>query len=236
MDKLDSGYEIFTILQVVFLVLLFCVGSVIQVQLILVSYKELDTAWKITITHSIVMIVHFAFSISFDTVTHFIPFLSQYTGNWICYAAYVLIFYGHYSIVAYSLLVSILKYVFIVHHVKTLKWGKDTIKQWFFFTNLFHPLFVTILSLLKSDYQSHTFVHSCFGKTEERFRQYNTSVSSLRKVFGCPLKNSEEDSSWYAYYVTEQCVCILQSIINIVFNSNLLEGFFYYKIFKKMRR
>ena len=236
MDKLDSGYEIFTIFQVVFLVLLFCAGSVIQVQIISVSYKELDTAWKITITHSIVTTIHFAFNISFDAVTHFIPFLSQYTGNWICYAASVVIFYCYYSIVAYSLLVSILKYVFIVHRVKTLKWGKDIIKKWCFFTNLFHPLFLASLTVLNSHWESNTFINSCFGQTEETLRQYNTSFSSLRKVFDCPLKNSEEDSSWYAYYVTEQCVCILLSIISIGFNSNLLEGFFYYKIFKKMRR
>ena len=44
MEKLDSGYEIFTIIQVVFLGLLFCVGSVIQVQIISVSYKEQDAA------------------------------------------------------------------------------------------------------------------------------------------------------------------------------------------------
>jgi hypothetical protein len=235
MEELDSGYEIFTILQVVFQVLLFCVGLVIQVQIISVSYKELVTGWKTTITHSIVTTIHFAFKISFDAVTHFIPFLSQYTGNWICYAASVVIFYCHFSIIAYSLLISILKYIFIVQHVKTLIWGKDIIQKWFFITNLIHPLFLAILHVLNSDYKT-PFINSCFGRTEEVVRQYNTSSSSLRKTFGCPLKNSEEDSSWYPYYVTEQCVCILSSIINIVLNSNLLEGFFYYKIFKKMRR
>ena len=235
MEEFDSGYEIFTILQVVFLVLLFCVGLVIQVQIISVSNKEHDTAWKITITHSIVMTIHFAFKMSFNAVTHFIPFLSQYTGNWICYAASVVIFYCYYSIVAHSLLVSILKYGLIVQHVKTLKWGKDKIQKWFFFTKLFHPLLLAMLNVINSDYRTQ-FLNSCFGQTEEILRQYNTSSLSLRTVIGCPLKNSEEDSSLYVYNVTEQCVCILSAIINIVFNNNLLEGFFYYKIFKKMRR
>ena len=235
MEELDSGYEIFTILQVVFQVLLFCVGLVIQVQIISVTYKELVAGWKMTITHSIVTTIHFAFKISFDAVTHFIPFLSQYTGNWICYAASVVIFYSHYSIVAYSLLVSILKYVYIVQHVKTYEWGKDKIQKWFFFTNLVHPLFLAISNVLSSDYRTQ-FINSCFGQTKEILRQYNTSIWSLIKVLGCPPKNSEQDSSWYAYYVTEQCVCILSATINIFFNSNLLEGFFYYKIFKKMRR
>ena len=236
MGTLDSGYEILTITHVVFLVLLFCVGLVIQAQIISVSYKELDTAWKITVTHSIVTAINFAFNISFDAVTLFLPFLSQYTGNWICYVAAFVTFYCHYCIVAYSLLISILKYILIVHHAKTFEWGKDIIQKCFFFANLLHPFFLAIVHVITSDWESYSSINSCFGQTGDILKEYNTSSSNIRKFLVCPSKKSKEDSNGYAYYVTEQFVCILVSIVNLIFNSNLLEGFFYYKIFKKMKR
>ena len=245
MDKLDSGYKIFTIIQFIFLGLLFCVGSFIQVQIISVSYKERDTAWKMTITHSIVTIIYFAFEISFDAVTHFIPFLSQYTGNWICYAASFVTGYCYYCIGAYTLLISNLKYILIVQRIKTLKWGKETIKKWFFLANLFHPFILSSLHNLTSDWDyssiRYSSINSCLRPTEDTLREYNISSYNTKhteriQYWHCPLKNSEEDSSWYAYYVTEWSVCNLVAVIRVVIATNILEGFYYYKIFEYMRR
>ena len=239
MGTVDGDYEIFTITHVVFLVLFFCVGLVIQMQIISVSYKDKDTAWTITITHSIVTTINFAFNISFDAVTHFIPYLSQYTGNWICYVASFVTTYCYYGIVAYSFLISILKYIFIIHHVKIREWGKEKIKKWFFVANLLHPCFLAIVHvviLYTSRNPRNSSIISCFGLTEAMLREYNTSSSSITKFLICPLKKSTEDANWNVYYVTEQCVCLMITMFNIIVTSNLLEGFIYYKIFKKMRR
>ena len=152
-ESFDSGVPVSAIIHILVQVLLFCAGLFIQIKIILVCKKEKDKTWQIHISHSIVLIIYYTFTIPFDAITYFIPFLSQYTGHWLCYIASFITLYGYYSAGAHTLLISVMKYVFIVHDKKVREIGEDKIKKAFFLINLAHPLLLTILTMITSDWE-----------------------------------------------------------------------------------
>jgi hypothetical protein len=211
----DNGVSVGILLHSLVHLLIYLIGTVIQVRLIYVSYEEKDKCWKIDVAHSVVLITHFTFSILFKTIMYFIPLLSQHVGSWVCYVASFIKFYCFYSIVAHSLVISVIKYLYIVHNQKVRKWNETTLEYCIFIINILHPLFVMIpytAVLYSEDY-----LHSCFVKIG----------------FLCVFQNSEDKD---AFYIFKRCLCFIGRIVNILINSNIIEGYLYFKIFRKMRR
>ena len=65
--------------------ILYAIGSYIQIKVISTCRKEKDKVCQITITNSITMMILFSFGMIFENVTSHVPVMSQYTGEWICF-------------------------------------------------------------------------------------------------------------------------------------------------------
>ena len=223
-----------TTLQIVLQVFLYFVGLYINIKLIYVCKKDKGITWKISVTHSIVMTLNYGHIIPFNAVTHFVPFLSQYTGSWICYAVSVSQFYSYHAIISHSLVVSIMKYTFIVHGIKTFKYGESKIKEYFFWANIMNPILLAVAALLTSDLKARSSLMSCFGDTEEISQQNNATFSGPGTFF-FNTSMQKEDYNIVLFYAI-QFLQMFRSIINGVTVTNIPEGFLYYKIFRKMKR
>ena len=227
-----------TIAHITFQVLLFCLGLLIQIKIIYVCKKEGDerTTWQIDICHAIVQITQFAFTITLEGFTHFIPVLSQMTGDWLCYMATFVTFYCGYSIVAHSLIISIMKYVFIVQHQTVSRIGKVRVRKWFLWINIAHPLFLTFLTILTSDWDLFSSLNKCFGQKEDVLPSHVTSVFSIKKLFFCEKNYGDLPHHEKTFgYAIKQFVCATQTVVNLMINTNLPEAWFYYKIFCTIR-
>ena len=233
--KTDNGVSVGIVLHILAQILLCFIGTVIQVKLIHVSYKDKDKCWKIHVVHSVVLIIQFAFSISFKAILHFIPLLSQHVGSWVYYVASFITFYCIYSIVAHSLVVSVIKYLFIVHNEKIRKWNETTIMYCILIINILHPLFLMIPNIATSYWGSRESLNFCFGMIGEESGKFNSSVDTHEKLFWCVFQNSNSEDT-DAFYIFKRCLCFIGTIVNIVINSNIVEGYFFFKIFRKMRR
>ena len=231
----DNGFSLGILLHILVQIVLFFIGTCIQVKLISVSNKEKDKCWKIHVAHSVVLIIHFTFSISFEAIMYFIPLLSQHAGSWVCYVASFITYYCFYSIVTHSMVISVIKYLYIVHFQKVCKWNETRLLYCFFFINILHPLFLTIANVAASDWGSNTSLNSCFGTMEEEPGKYNSSVDAIEKPFLCVFQNSNSEDV-DASYTFKRWLCYIRTIVNILINSNVIEGYFYFKIFRKMRR
>ena len=229
------GVSVGTLLHILAQILLFFIGTFIQVKLICVCYKEKGKCWQIHVAHSVVLIVSFTFLISFEAIMHFIPFLSQHVGSWICYVASFIVFYSFYSIVAHSLVISVIKYLEVVHFQKVRKWNETTLMHCIFITNLLHPLVLTISNIAASDWGSNTSLHSCFKNISEESGKYNYSVDTIEKPFLCVFQDSNSENM-DASYIFKKCLCFIRTIVNIVTSSNIIEGYLYLKIFKNIKR
>ena len=226
-------YTLPSIVHIFFQVVIFCAGLFVQIKTIAACKEDKGKTWQIHVTHSIVLTIVYGYTIPFHAITYSIPFLSQYTGSWICYTASFISLYCYQSIMANSLLIVIEKYLFIVHAIKCIKFGEDRVQKYFFWINLIHPLLLTIVAMLTSNVEQLSAVKSCFGKTTDDLQEINTSTSGSLTITGCPLNNTKNHSLLVFYVI--QFVCVSRFVINCILATNLIEGFFYYKIFKKSK-
>ena len=227
-----------TIAHIIFQVLLFCLGLLIQIKIIILCKNERDerATWQIDICHAIVQIIFFAFAITVEGLTHFIPVLSQLTGDWLCYMATFVTFYCYYSIVAHSLIISIMKYVYIVQHQKVSKFEKRRVRKWFLWFNIAHPLLLTFLTLLTSDWDLFSSLNKCFGQKKDVLPSHVNSVTSIEKLFFCEIDSGDLQHHKKTFgYSVKQFICATQTIVDLLINTNLPEACFYYKIFSTIR-
>ena len=231
-DYIRSG-NIFsqTLLTVAYFVL-FAFGTFIHVKIVSTCRKEKDKTWQIDITHSIGMAFVFFYAIIFERLIDNVPDLHLYTGVWVCYVTGFFYLFGTYVILFHSLVISLMKYVFIVHQKTVRQLGEEKFKRIFFITNIFHPLFLTISSLLLLDFEAYSGLIQCFDLKKELIERYNTTTGNLERMFFCKL-NSEEYES---FYFIKQGFCAGKMIWVLAFSCNIPESFFYYKIFRKIKR
>ena len=225
-----------TITHILFQILLYGLGLFLQVKIIITARKEKDTTWQIYIAHSIVLIIYYSFTIPFDAIMYFVPSLSSYTGSWLCYIASFVTLYCVYAMQIHSLVVSIMKFAFIVHDEKIRELGIPKAQKIFLWINLCFPLFCTVCAILTSDWDAFSSLNRCFGQQEQILARYNTSSGNIMKFFICDLDdNGEGGTHTYVLYIIKQCCCVSKSVVMTIITSNLPEAFFYRKIFRKMR-
>ena len=220
--------------HLIFQLVIFCAGLFVQIKTISACREDKGKTWQIHVTHAIVLTLFYGYTIPFHAITYSVPFLSNYTGIWICYAASFISLYCYQSIMANSLLIAVEKYLFVVHAFKCIKFGENRVQKYFFWINLLHPLLLTIVAMLTRNVEQRSALKSCFGKTTEVLQEYNISTSGSFKITGC-ASNYMKNNSLVVFYII-QFFCLSRFLINCIFATNLMEGFFYYKIFKKTKR
>ena len=235
-----NGKSLSPMIHIVFQIILFTIGTFIQIKTISICKQEKGATWKIHVCHSVVLVINFAFNISFDILIFFVPSVSYYTGEWLCYLAWLVNYYCFYSIVANSLIISIMKYIFIVHQIPPSGDKGIRIKFVFFFVQLFYPLILTSSHILTSDWTT-TFssMKKCFDESSEKITDSINNVDDMEeeeKTVFCIFKILDTKKVDIGVYLIGRYVfCILRTIVNLTVNSNLLEIFFYYKIFHRMQ-
>ena len=133
-----------------------------------------------------------------------------------------------------------MKYLFIVRQILPSSENGSKIKSVFIFIYLLHPLFLTICNILTSDWGTFSSVEKCFSDESENLSNHKIAPKELshdEKSFLCLLDiPNTETNDMDISFLARQIVCILRTIVNLSANTNMLEVFFYYKIFRKMRR
>ena len=223
---------------VVIQTLLFLIGLPIQLKTIYVCSKDKESkTWYIHLIHSIALIINFGFQIILQPVTKSILNLSSYTGEWICYLTLFLRIYGFYIISINSLLVSVIKYIYIVHNEKVRSIADDKLKKVFVITYLGFPFTMAMIGCMTKDILTFDEVIRCFALSDTEDDKFHAWVAKRQNHFLCPHGWTDQDiDESYYLYIVQQCVCGFRRIVISIINTNTLEAFLYYKIFRKMDR
>jgi len=213
--------------------LLFFIGLFINIKIVSLEWKNRDgKTWQVQIVYSVCSTVLFAFNIPFSSILNAIPHFSEYTGEWFCNLATFISIYGLVTITANSLLVSIMKYTFIVHPIKALKWGHDKIQKIFLATYLAVPFVLAVMVIVTKDFESYKYLRICFGIKNE-----GPVKKIWEKLLLCNLEEMGIDASTNIHLKNSiQAFCIFRSVLSFMITSNMMEAFFYRQIFKKMKR
>ena len=218
-------------------IILLLLGVYIHVKIILTCKKEKGTSWQLDITHSVVLCVTYFISITFRLIFRYLPNLHRYIRYGICYTSSFILTFGCYSIFSHSLVVSLLKYMFVVHHTKVYG-EEERVKRTFFWTNIIHLLFLTILTVCLLDFENMLLVIKCLGLEEKKKAEYNKEYKfSFEMIFLCKLTNKPgEELNGGHVYILKQTVCAIKTIWTIIFMCNFPEAIFYYRTFCVIRR
>ena len=226
------------------LVFIYLIGLYLQIKIIIISKQDKDMTWRIDISHSIVMIIYYTFQILFETITHVIPNLSHFTGSWFCYFALFVKLYGMASIVGHSLVIAIHKYIFIMHGEIINNFGKEKAKKIALWINVFLPS-VWAMSWMVRPHYSIASVNMCHGswiRLQESSNEVNETASYTpgklaETFFFCGMGDYDGYSSFdYFIYVASQGYCFFQTVVSCIVVGNIIEIFFYKRIFNYMKR
>ena len=232
----------FIIVYTIILSLIVCLGIGLNIKAILHFRKVKDFTWMIDITHSIVLIIYFTTSFILDALTLSIQQpLHLYSGRWLCDFSSLVIIYGLYSIVSHSLIISIMKYVFIVKNTMVQDVGSEKVKQIFFRVNLLLPLAMWLLQFVThtNDYTGFNSLGRCYDVDLEARGNSTLKTTDNYIFFFCELDRNLVREGPYLdiiIHISKLVFCLLSQITTSILSSNVCEGFFYFMIFRKMNR
>ena len=236
-EKNLSSVSIGKAVAFLFRMSLLLIGTFLNVKIIPICRKERDRVWLINVTRAVSAILFMFSAAIFEELPEIIPNFLDYTGVSMCYVAAFMYVYLPYMIVYESLFVSIIKYIFIVHTTKSLKYGEEKIQQRFFWLNILHGLLPAIITVYLWDFEAYLSLNSCLGLEEKIQEAYNSSTGNLERMFMCKLRITDgEDLGTHISYILAQSFCASKMVVNILLMTNIPEGYFYYKIFQKMKR
>ena len=212
----------------------YAIGLFINIKLIYVCWKKKETTtWQIHMTNSIFLTLYWPLDLSFLAVSNTVPKLSIYTGEWFCKLSAFVIIYGVKIITMNSLIVAIMKYVFIVHATKARVYGHEKIQKLFAIINLTIPLMLTTFQVIMGNYDTYKAISTCLDIGTEPMPKRNI----WQKLFLC---NAKVSSAFYSESYTANLVlhsaCAINSVLTYIFACNLAGVYFYYKIFTTMKR
>ena len=174
--------------------------------------------------------------------TYSIPNLYALTGNWFCYITKCLIVIGGAHTTGHTVLISLIKYVVIVHYQSNIpSTKKEKVKTIFFWINAFYPiLVVTICSMIRPDfifiYDGISSANRCLGKSEILSSLDNSSsIFKLHHI--CNIRAPNDLVSFeYLVFIVRTSICWIHVILIYGNVWNLVEMIVYTNIFRFMRR
>ena len=230
---IESYFSTEITINVIIQSLAFVIGLFINIKVVSVCWRNRETkTWKIHIAYSVLITIFFAFDLPFVTISNAIPNLSMYTGEWFCSFSFFVVNYGVNVVISNSLILACMKYIYIVHWDKAMVFGHEKIQTVFFILTFAIPFFIAGVATITNDFDSYKAVKNCFGIQNQPKERKNGGV--WQRLFLCNIANTGAEN--YVGYVLLQIVCVSRSILSYILCTNLPEAFFYYKVFKKMRR
>ena len=223
------------------LTFIFLVGLYLQITIIKTVKKEQAIAWDIKLIHSIVMIIHYGYTIIFEVVTYLIPNLGQYMGIWFCYFSLFLRLYGVIEILSHSLFISIYKYILIVHTQSARRFGQKRLKKILFWINIVLPIFLSLSYTVRPNFRAFKAINRC--GLYQGISNVNTVIvqetlgNLWDRSFSCGLPAYGGNSGFeYFIDIMTWTFCFGQFICSVLIALNILEIYFYVRIFSYMKR
>jgi hypothetical protein len=230
------------IIQIIITICLYLTGLYYHAKVIKVSKKDKEMTWKLDLTNSCFLIAHHGNCVIMGTITYIIQDLHTYTGEWFCYTSKALNFYGNFYTGAHSMIVSLLKYILIVHWKRSRDFGKDKVKTSFFWINIFFAgVMICIHLFIRPDLfvisNGYARIDRCLGDPNNNWSTNSTrNKMFMNTVCETLVAPSHDDYFAYAIYILRNCICYPQVVFEYIMMFNVLEIVVYCRIFAFMRR
>ena len=232
------------ILQCVIFCSIFIIGVFLQVKVIAVVKRDQAMAWEIHFVHSVVMILHFSLVAIIEAVNYAQIMFNHYSLFHYPIFRFVVLFvkcFGISEMRFHSLYISIYKYISILHRETVIRIGDQRTKKlllWTYITGLIawtlsyvvRPNFDPLQNNLESS------VPNASG-TANSTSIHSTIDIFTRQAFSCGMNDlNQEYLGYIVVNILTKVACTGQIIITYAVAINVLEIYFYLRIFRYMNR
>ena len=227
-------------IPMIIMICIHCVGIYLHVKIIKTSRNDKQITWKLAITNSCMLMAHHTHCIFMEGITYIFQDLYTYTGEWFCYTSKVAMYYGNIYATTHSAIVSMFKYIIIVHWIKARAMGHEKIKDIFFWINLLYPSFHILIFLMlipdffvkDTTYLSFDRIHRCLGDSENVLGpDSNKTKMVMHNLCQQIYVPSHEYNFAYAIHILKCSICWIQVIALYMIGLNLPEMLIYWRIF-----
>ena len=230
------------IIQIIITICIYLTGIYFHVKVIKISKKDKEMTWKLDLTNSYLVLAHHGHCVIMDTITYIIQDLHNYTGKWFCYTSNAFNLYGNFYTGAHSMIVSLLKYILIVHWKRARGFGQEKVKTLFFWINILYASGMICIHLfIRPDffviYEGFARVDRCLGDPNNNWGTNSTGTQiKVHTICKMLVEPPPEDHFAYTIYILRNCVCWPQVVFEYLVTWNVFEMIVYYRIFSFMSR
>ena len=230
------------IIQIIITICVYLIGLYYHVKVIKVSKKDKEMTWKLDLTNSFLLIAHHGNCVIMGTITYIIQDLHTYTGEWFCYTSKVLNLYGNFYTGAHSMIVSLLKYILIVHWQRSREFGQKIVKTSFFYINIFYAgVMICIHLFIRPDLfvisNGYARIDRCLGDPNNNWGT-NSTRTQIKVHTICKMLEKPPYDDYFAYTINilRNCICWPHVVFEYLVTWNVLEMAVYCRIFASMGR
>ena len=222
----------------VIFVAIFTTGVYLQMKVISVVKRDQTMAWEINLAHSVVMVVIFSSVLILKTMSYFQITFHGVFGKWPCYLLLSVMIFGFLEMLFHSFYISLYKYIFIVYREAVDRTGEQRTKRlllWSYFTLLTSW---TLSYLVRPNFDAFEHVIGCRdGPGTNNRTDIQRRTGSSARLFSCDIDDLDNTNMGNVVVnILTKIACTSQAVITYVVASNVLEIFFYLRIFGHMNR
>ena len=178
------------------------------------------------------MTIALTIRIPFMAVAYLSPNIFSDIGSWVCYISAFVFAFGTHSVASHSLIVAILKYVFIVHTMKARVFGEEKIQRLFLYINFVLPLIIAIIdNMITSDFRQSGILDTCFNPSTEKDLPYNVEPHNAYYMFGNIIGKFEKEKT--SFFYLQLVLVIFQTVAFLTTGTNIVEAVFYFRYSKQ---
>ena len=223
------------VLYLIIKTIILCLGLYVHIQTLKFLKQESCLVKEVLKAFLYLQMVYWPVKVVFETTTDFIYPMGDIFGEWYCHFGFLWLTYGMTLIVFHSFIVGLMRYTVVVHYKKTLQFGIEKLKRFFYWITILVPLVMTIWGFLgKREISSVPTLNRCYGTHVEAFLVEEDVKTTTMKSFCAFEKYEEEANQPFAstFASWKRIFCIIRTLIYVLMGVNVVEGFFYWRTVK----
>ena len=221
---------------------IFTIGVFLQVKVIIVLKRDQAMAWEIHLLHSVVMIAHYSFvsiviAVNYIQIAFYHHQISHH--SIFRYLVFSEMCFGMSEMGLHSLYISMYKYIFIIHGETVIRIGEDRTKKLLLWTYFIGLIAWTLAYIARPNFGplQNTFGGSISSGTPNITSCQSTTDSFTKQLVSCGLNDLDQKNVGNTVVnILTKVACTGQNILSYAVLLNVLEFFFYLRIFDYMNR
>ena len=217
--------------------ILVIVGWIINFKLYLQICKETCLVKDVTKVYTMTQMTFLTIWLIFNSSTDFFHPLNEIVGQWYCTTGWFLVHLCGTITAFYSVIVSIMRYFFIIHEKKVELYGKKKAQRHFSWLIFIIPLITVLWEASNgSELDVMSVVNKCNGKDHKIFL-IEESASAVFKNKFCEYDTYDETGSYgHIFALFRRVSCWTNKLTMVLTSLNVAEGFVYFRVLAHINR